>query len=122
PYVVVETDQGARRMFLKLPGQSNPLIMKIPAQTMSYFFESAMLVDKELFDGNLACYLDAADREVARVSRASLGCANFDACYDRPKTGDLSFCTHDRWRENAAQEIEILRTAESFLRKTDADG
>jgi hypothetical protein len=107
PFVVFETAQGARRTVLRLPGQGEPKIMDIPKPLMSHFLELSMLINKVLFDRNLACYRDGVEEEEARVSRASLGCPHFAECFRRAKTDQLGFCTKTDWAQMAAGQYRV---------------
>jgi hypothetical protein len=60
-----------------------------------------MLLNKILFDSDLACYRTMFSREIARVERASLGCPYFDKCYDCKKDTPLDFCEFEDWRRGA---------------------
>jgi hypothetical protein len=93
PYVVFETDEGARRAVLRLPGQGDARIM--------------MLVDKVLVDNNLACYRDGTEEEDARVSRASLGCPHFTQCFRTRKHDPLEFCMYPEWSGMAGGQYRV---------------
>jgi len=115
PYVVFETDQGARRTILRLPGQGEPKVMPIPKPWMSHFLEQSMLIDKILLDRNLACYRDGVEEEEARVSRASLGCPHFVECFRRPKTDRLGFCTKTDWARMAEGTYRVWEAVGPLL-------
>jgi len=109
PYVLVETAQGTRRLGVKFPWQSHPTVVEIPVPVTSYYLEESMIVDKLLFDSELACYRAGADREATRVTKVSSGCEDFDACFRRTKDTLIDFCSQDDWRRKAQVSLDLLR-------------
>ncbi len=109
PYIVYETNEGARRAMVAMPWQKRPRFLEIPKSVMSYFAETAMLVNKALFDTNLACYRDTQSRDEARIGRASLGCRHFEECYDLPKEAPIEFCRQEDWTRVASIQLQTWK-------------
>ncbi len=109
PYVLVDTPMGRRRLGIKFPWQSHPTVVEIPFGLTSYYFEASMIVDKLLFDSDLACYMTHRDRGAAETTRASSGCQSFDWCFGREKKTTIDFCQHKSWRRNAQLCLDIIR-------------
>jgi hypothetical protein len=107
PWVLVYSESGERRLNFPFPWQKTAKLTDTPRNMISHFQEQSMLVEKMLFDEDLACYR-ANDLDVARFSRASFNCPVFDDCFNRAKDTVLGFCAHSEWIKTASTSATML--------------
>ena len=116
PYVMVDDGSQTRRVIFSFPWQKSPAILRIPSSTLSYYREMSMLLDKRIFDSDLACYRSGDSKEIARSQRASFGCPHFDSCYAKKKERLDEFCDFEEWKRIAAGMIAFFQRGGEVLR------